>query len=597
MIELLTFENEGEGAYHPMLIRHIFKHWPLYVIAICSIASANIIYAIYPSLLGQFTDELQLQGLTRSSVIQYSLWLLAIGVGYGVLFGIGQYINHRLGRKFEFNTRESLFRRFTQLSEHFYSKNGVGKWLSYFMNDVTSVRESIANGINQTTNASILLISVLVMMSLSHIPLQVILICALPLLSIPIFVILFGPRIRIRSRAVQDSLAVMTESAEEQFGGIRVTKTFAVEQTAEERYGATVDAIRDNQLRLVRMTSLFQAVIPFAGALSLVIAITYGGIQVIVGNLTLGNFVTLTLYLRMIMTPLQQIGNVINMIMRSRASLDRLQRLLAEEPDIQESEEAEPMPSTPVALDIRNLTFRYPDSDVPALQDIEVHVEPGHTLGIVGRTGSGKTTLVKLLLRIYDPPADTITIGDHDIRELTLASLRTQVAYVPQDGFLFSTTIRDNIAFYDREVDEDAVKSAAKLAEIYQNIEGFPEQYATKLGERGLTLSGGQRQRTSLARGLIKQAPVLILDDSVSAVDVVTESSILANLQRARQGMTNIVIAHRISSVRHADEIIVLEEGRIIERGTHEQLLEQGGYYASLYEIQERGMQDVGSTG
>ncbi|MGZ9586819.1 ABC transporter ATP-binding protein [Paenibacillus marinisediminis] len=580
-----------------MLVRHITKHWPLYLTAIGSMALANMIYAIYPSLLGQFTDELQRQELTRASVVRYSLWLLAIGVGYGVLFGIGQYVNHRLGRKFEFNIRERLFRHFTSLSEHFYSKNGVGKLLSYFMNDVSSVRESIANGINQTTNASFLLVSVLVMMSLSDIPLHVMVVCALPLLLIPFFVIYFGPRIRIRSRAVQDSLASMTESAEEQFGGIKVTKTFAVEHTAEERFGATVDQIRDNQLRLVRMTSMFQTLIPFAGAMSLVIAITYGGLQAIQGQLTLGNFVTLTLYLRMIITPLQQIGNVINMILRSRASLDRLNRLLAEEPDIRESEDPLPMPSTPVALEIRDLTFTYPDTDVPSLRNIDIRVEPGSTLGIVGRTGSGKTTLVKLLLRIYDPPEGTVWIGGHDIRDLTLESLRTQVGYVPQDGFLFSTTIRDNIAFYDRSVDEDSVKSAAKLAEIYQNIEGFPEQYATKLGERGLTLSGGQRQRTSLARGLIKESPLLILDDSVSAVDVVTETNILTNLQRARQGMTNIVIAHRISAVRHADEIIVLEEGEIIERGTHEQLLRQGGYYASLYAIQEEGMQDVGNIG
>ncbi|MFW5435975.1 ABC transporter ATP-binding protein [Paenibacillus apiarius] len=576
-----------------LLFGHVRSHLPLYVTAVLFMAAANVIYAYFPSLLGQFTDELQQNGLTKPSIVRYSLWLLAIGVGYGTLFGMGQYLNHRLGRWFEFNTRQRLFQQFTRLSEHYFSNNGVGKLLSYFMNDVTSVRETIANGLNQMTNATILLISVIVMMSMSNIPLYLVFVCVLPLLSIPLFVVYFGPRIRLRSRAVQDSLASMTESAEEQFGGIKVTKTFAVEHIARERFGETVDRIRDNQLSLVRMTSLFQALIPFAGSLSLVIAITYGGILSIHGQLSLGNFVTLTLYLRMIITPLQQIGNVINVMLRSRASLDRLNRLLGEEPDIREAEHAVPINPDKTGIDIRQLSFAYPDTDTTSLKNLNIQVPAGKTLGIVGKTGSGKTTLVKLLLRVYDPPQGTIFIGGQDICGLTLESLRTQVAYVPQDGFLFSTTIRDNIAFYDRGVDDEPVEEASRLADVYDNIADLPDQFGTKLGERGLTLSGGQRQRTSLARGLIKNAPILILDDSVSAVDVVTETNILRNLREARQGKTNIIIAHRISAVRHADEIIVLEDGAVKERGTHAELLKQGGYYSSLYAIQEEGMLDA----
>lgn len=576
-----------------LLLSHVRAHLPLYVTAVGCMALANIIYSLFPTLLGRFTDDLQMQGLTKEAVIHYSLWLLGVAIGYGLLFGIGQYVNHRLGRKFEFSTRQKLFVQFTKLSEHYYSNHGVGKLLSYFMNDVTSVRETIANGVNQTTNATILLLSVIIMMGISGIPLYLVFVCVLPLLTIPLFVIYFGPRIRTRSRAVQESLAAMTESAEEQFGGMKVTKTFAVEHVAEERFGATVDQIRANQLGLVRMTSLFQALIPFAGALSLVIAITYGGILSIRGQLSLGSFVTLTLYLRMIMTPLQQIGNVINVMLRSRASLDRLNRLLAEEPDIRELDDAMPISAEEASIEIRHLSFTYPEGSGESLCDVSIHVPTGKTLGIVGKTGSGKSTLVKLLLRVYDPPQGTIWIGGKDICQGTLESLRTQIAYVPQDGFLFSTTIRDNIAFYDRNAADEAVEDAAKHADVWDNIMGFPDQFRTKLGERGLTLSGGQRQRTSLARGIIKNAPILVLDDSVSAVDVVTETTILNNLRTVRKGKTNIIIAHRISAVRHADEIVVLENGCIAERGTHEELVRTSGYYASLYMIQEEGMRNA----
>ncbi|MBB6731824.1 ABC transporter ATP-binding protein [Cohnella zeiphila] len=571
---------------------YVQSKWMLYLLAVLFIAAANVINSFYPRLLGQFTDQLQGGHMTRPLIIEYSLSLLAVGVGFGVLGGSGQFIVMRLGRLFEFHTRKRLFAHFTTLSERFYSKNGVGKMLSYVMNDVTSVRESISQGINQTTNAIILIFSALAMMLLSHIPLYLIVVCILPLLFIPWLVTRFGPVIRKRSLTVQESLSKMTESAEEQFGGIRVTKKFAVEPIMIGRFGATVDRIRDNQLKLVRVSSLFQALIPFLGALSLVITIVYGGYLTIHNRISLGNFVALSLYVRMMVNPLQQIGNVINTMQRSRASLERINDLLSKEGDIQEAESARACSLDHAAIEIDGLTFAYPDSERPALNDIRLRVEPGKTLGILGKTGSGKTTLIKLMLRVYDPPAGTIRIGGEDIRELTLESLRDQIAYVPQEGFLFSTTIRDNIAFYRRDSALDKVEDAAKQAQIYRSITEFPDGFETKLGERGVTLSGGQRQRTSLARGLIKRSPILILDDSVSAVDAVTEKSIIDTIREERKGKTTIVIAHRISALKHADEIVVLDEGRIIQRGTHEQLLNQAGLYATLHAIQEEGSFD-----
>lgn len=572
------------------------KSWYVYLISIFFHLIANTINVFFPKVLGQFTDKLQIGGLTRDLIVDYSLLLLVIGVGHVLFNGIAMYLIMYVGRRFEFLVRRGLFKHFTEMSERFYSRNGVGKLLSYFMNDVTAVRESISMGINQAANATMLLVAAVTMMLLSDIPYYLILASVFPLLLIPFIVVYLGPIIRRRSLKVQEALGTMTETAEEQFGGIRVTKKFAVEPIMNERFGKTVEQIRHHQLRLVRVSSFFQALIPFLGAIALVVALAFGGYLTISKQITLGNFVALTLYIRMLMNPLQQIGNVINSIQRSRASLERLNELLSQKSDIVELENAKAVNLTDAGIRIQNLSFSYGKTSNKVLRDINLDIRPGSTLGIIGRTGSGKTTLMKLLLRTYDPPPGTVWFGNTDVREMTLESLRSQIAYVPQDGFLFSATIRENIAFYERETEIEYVEAAARHAQIYDNIVDLPNQFETRLGERGLTLSGGQRQRTSLARGLIKNAPVMILDDSVSAVDAVTEKDIIESIQKERSDKTTIIIAHRISAIKHADEIIVLDEGVIVQRGTHTELLAMQGLYATLHAIQEEGSQHATGT-
>jgi ATP-binding cassette subfamily B multidrug efflux pump len=572
-----------------LLTDYVKTNWYIYVLAVCAISLGNIIQSYYPKVLGLFTDNLQQGQLTRPLIISYSLELLAIGVSFGALIGIGQYMIMRAARRFEFVARKRLFDHFTTLSAEFYSKHSVGKMLSYLMNDVTSIRDSISMGINHIANSTILIGAVVVTMMFSAIPFYLIAACVFPLLFIPILMVWFKPVVKKRSLLVQESLAKMTESAEEQFGGIRVAKTFAVEPIMISRFGETVDKIKENQLRLVRLSSLFEATIPFLGAFSLIITLAFGGYLTIHNQISLGNFVALTLYIRMMVNPLQQIGRVITTMQRSRASLQRINDLLDIKSKIADSQQAIPANLAETAIQIRNLSFAYPDDEGEVLHDISLTIQSGKSLGIVGRTGSGKSTLVKLLLRIYDPPAGTILFGDTDIRELTLDSLRSQIAYVPQEGFLFSTTIRDNIAFFRRSSPLDQVEAAAKQAQIFNSIALFPDKFETKLGERGVSLSGGQRQRTSLARGLIKESPIMIMDDSVSAVDSVTEKSIIDTIRKVRGEKTTIWIAHRISALKHADQIIVLDKGRIIQRGTHLELLSQEGLYAELLAIQEEG--------
>jgi len=576
------------------ILRPFFaRSWKFYAAALAVHMVGSAVFAYFPVVLGDFTDFLERGGMTENDVVRYSLLLLAVGGGHALLAGIGQFTVMYTGRRFELMTRRRMFQHLSDMSEQFFSRNGVGRLLSYFMNDVTGVREAISMGINQLMMNSLLLVSCVGAMLLSGIPLYLIAASIGPLLLIPLVVMRLGPVIRRRSLKVQEALGAMTEAAEEQFRGIRLAKKFAVEPIMIRRFGRHAEEIRMSQLALVRVSSVFQALVPFLGAMSMILALAFGGYLTIAGRITLGDFVALTFYIRMLMNPLQQIGNVINVMQRSRAALGRLNDLVRIRPDIEEAEDAAPVDLNASPVRIRGLTFAYPGSSRAVLQDIDVTIDPGTTVGIVGRTGSGKTTLVKLLMRHYDPPEGTIFIGDTDLRQVSLDSLREQIAYVPQDGFLFSETIRDNIAFSRRDAELEEVEEAARQAHIREHILQFPDGFETRLGERGLTLSGGQRQRTSLARGMMKKAPLLILDDSVSAVDAVTETGIVRALREERRGRTTIIIAHRISALKHADLILVMDGGRIVQRGRHEELVAQPGLYAELHAIQEEGSSDA----
>lgn len=571
-----------------LLKQFLIDHKWGYILSSLAIVVSEFINVQFPNILGHFTDALSAHRLTMHDVLIYALLLLIVGVVYVFFYGIGQSQNGRAGREFEFLLRKRLFEHWEILSTEYFRRKSIGDLLNHAMNDVQQVREALSGGVNILTNAIFLLIATLVM-TIVTVSWKLTFVSIIPLLFIPFFIVWLGPQIRHSSRRVQEALSDMSELAEESFSSIRLIKATANENIEAERFRARVDHIVHRQLSLFRKSATFQSVIPTASSVSFAIALLYGGSLTLRGEIPLGAFVAFTLYLGQLALPLQQIGFVINNFQRASASLTRLQVLLEEKPEIADA--AHPVSVNRVVGDIRVdvQDFRYSDATVPALTDVKFHVRSGETLGIVGRTGSGKTTLVNLLPRIFDPPANSIFLDGHDIREVPLKLLRESIAYVPQDGFLFSTSIGDNISFGEADAAPGTIEQAAKAACVYDDIMAFPDGFATIVGERGVTLSGGQRQRTAIARAFLKDAPILILDDSLSAVDMSTEKRIIDALDAVRRARTTIIIAHRLSAVRHADRILVLDEGRVVEQGTHDELVAKGGIYAATYAMQQEG--------
>ena len=379
----------------------------------------------------------------------------------------------------------------------------------------------------------------------------------------------------------------MTEVTQESFAGIRVIKSFVQEDLVGDNFTMVNDDNLRKNLSLVKVSGSFRPLLEFLSALSLLATLYLGGRMVILGRISLGNFVAFTSYLGLLNWPVRAVGMLINVFQRGAASMDRINKILDEEPEIKDAENPIFPDDIKGRIEFRRVTFKYQGSKYPALEDINFTVEAGKTLAIVGRTGSGKTTIVNLLLRLYDIDKGEILIDGINIKDLSLKALRENIGYVPQDNFLFSRTIAENIAFaFDEEPAFDEIVKASQLAQVYDNIMDFPDKFDTILGERGVTLSGGQKQRTSIARAVIKKPPILILDDSLSAVDTETEEKIISNIKDITRNTTTIIIAHRISTIKHADEILFLEEGRIVERGNHEELLALKGQYSDLYEKQ-----------
>lgn len=544
----------------------------------------NSAQLVIPKMIGNLTDVIAGGDFSRGDIFSF-LWRF---VGLSVVVAAGRYgwrINIMgTARKMEYTLRNMLFNHLQGLSTEFFNHNKTGDLMAHATNDIHSVRMALGPGIVSAVDA-LFLTTVIVLMMARTISLQLTLVALIPLPLMIAVGIGFRGIIHTRFRRVQEAFSRLTERTQENFSGIRVVKGFAREKSEIERFRAVNELNVKRNMDLVRVQALFHPLVGYLAGLSFIILLGYGGMLVINGAVTIGDFVAFNSYLGMLTWPVMAIGWVMNLIQRGTASMERLNDIFRQQSEITDPD-ASALPSLQGKIELNNLTFAYPTSTAPVLKDITVEIEPGEVVGILGRTGSGKTTLLNLLLRLYDAEPGMIKLDGVDIDQISLEVLRENIGYVPQDSFLFSTTIRENIDFAATGSSLERVMEYAKVAKVYDNIMEFPDQFDTVVGERGVTLSGGQKQRIAIARALIKEPQILILDDSLSAVDTETEEAILQNLKRIFPGKTVIIVAHRISTLKNANQILVMEEGEITQRGTHEELVEQEGLYKELYQKQ-----------
>jgi len=489
-----------------------------------------------------------------------------------------------MSRLIEYDLKNEIYQHYQELSMSFYKKNNTGDIMNRISEDVTRVRMYLGPGIMYTINLLVRFALVVAVMVSIDLELTLYALAPLPILSILIYYI--SNKINLKSEVVQRHLSRLSTFSQESFSGIRIIKSFVKEKYMNESLDKEAEEYKSKNLDLVRLEAFFAPVMMMLIGLSTILTVYIGGLKAIEGEISLGNIAEFIIYVNMLTWPVTALGWVTSIIQRAAASQERVNEFLNTQPDIQNPTD-EPF-ELKGKITFKDVSFVYPESGTLALDKISFEVKPGETLAIIGRTGAGKSTIADLICRLFDANEGEVLIDDKNIKEINLNALRSEIGYVPQEVFLFSDSIRNNISFGITEevVPIERIEEAAKKAVIHHSIAEFPKKYDTELGERGITLSGGQKQRISIARAIIDEPHILIFDDCLSAVDTETEEKILNNLKPLMKQRSTVIISHRISSVQHADQILVLEEGRLIEKGKHNDLIEQKGVYYETYQKQ-----------
>lgn len=564
-----------------VILRFLYQYGWLYLIGIAFLVWNSRTKTLLPLALGQAIDLLRVDTSTAQEVYRKAGYILWIAVLAFLTQFAWRMCIIRNARKLECYLREHYFLKLQSLPISFFARQRSGDLMAYAINDVGAVRMTfgpvLAMGINGIATA---LLSVFSMVN--EVDGRLTVFALLPVPFAMVSIVLLGNMVRTRFRRVQELFSNISGFVNESIMGIRVIKTFAKEESWSEDFNEVSKKMRDANVELTKVSSLVGPSVTVAFGISYVVSLIYGGHMVMEGQMGLGDLVAFQGYLLLVQAPVVQLGRIINMIQRGLASYKRLQTVFGEK-SIGENEFAPYEKEIRGELEAKGLTFCYDGKETPALRNISFHLPAGGTLGIAGTTGCGKTTLAHLLMKFYDTPRGMLFVDGVDINDIPAFALRQQIGYVSQDGFLFSTSIEENVRFYQPETPLEQVRRAAALANIDKEIMDFPEQYATEVGERGTHLSGGQKQRISLARALVRDPNILILDDTLSAVDNVTEKRITEHLSGVLKDKTSIIISHRLSALQEADLILFMDGGSILECGTHEQLMAQNGTYAQTY--------------
>jgi len=549
-----------------------------------SLLVVDALQLIIPRIIKWAVDDLTEGGVTRFGLLRYAVYIVVISVSMNFVRFFWRYFIIGTSRKIEEKLRNRLFSHIQTLSFRFFDNAKTGDLMAHATNDMNAVRMACGIGLVAATDSIVLGSAALAFMFAINVRLTLMALIIAPFLIIT--VLRFGKMVHRRFEKVQATFSLLMERARENFSGMRVVKSYVQEESEINKFsGVSSDYVKDN-MNLVKVWGMFFPTIMFFAHLSSAIVLLFGGGKVILTQISMGDFVAFTSYLGILIWPMLAIGWVINMLQRGAASMGRINKILDTNPEIKDSKDLIEVDAVSGDIEFENVTFSY-NGVGPVLTDISLKVRQGETLGVVGRTGTGKSTLIRLIPRLYDLKEGSVTIGGNDLKRYPLKTLRKSVGCVPQDTFLFSDTLRENIAFGRTDARVEDIDEVVRVAQLDKDLKHFPEGLDTLVGERGVTLSGGQRQRVAIARALLINPEILVLDDAFSSVDTDTEDAILHALTKRREGRTNIIISHRISTVKHADNIIVLDEGKIVEHGGHGELMERGGIYSDMYYMQQ----------